>query len=152
MRLESIAVARGGIEVVAARWPAGTCPVLDHLAELERTHPRVWREAIVFLRDHLPNEGLPPVVGRDTSRAKAVSPSRKQLRGSIWELRLSVAQPFRRPLAYRLLYFHHGWSQIVLSNSFLKSERPAVDPLDAAEWTRAAYWADLGVSGRGGER
>jgi hypothetical protein len=55
-------------------------------------------------------------------------------------------------LAYRLLYFHHGWSRIVLTNSFLKSERPAVDPLDTAEWTRAVYWANLGISGRGGER
>lgn len=107
----------------------------------------------MFLDDHLPNAGLPPVVGHDTSRAKAVSPSRKQLRGSLWEVRLSVAQRLRRPLAYRLLYFHYGWRRIVLTNSFLKSERPAVAPLDTAEWIRAAYYrAHRRVGRRGGAR
>lgn len=105
----------------------------------------------MFLHDHLSNAGLPPVVGRETSRAKTVSPSRKQLRGSIWELRLSVRQRLRRPLAYRLLYFHHGSSRIVLTNSFLKSKRPPVDPLDTAEWTRAAYRSGLCIL-RGGVR
>lgn len=139
MDTEPVAVARGGLELVALVHPPGRCQLREHINGLEQEHPTLWKKVTGFYWGYLPNKGLPVLVETGGSRGKAITPSRKVLYGGVEEFRLSVRRRFRDPWAYRALYFRDGVARLVIVTSHVKPL-----PRDAIEHAVAMRQTYLG--------